>query len=69
MANPTTDTDFKIATYASGTGALVTLKSLGIPNPHPIYKTAVSMMSLGDNSARLLGAPVVTWHWGFLTAA
>ena len=69
MANPTVDTDFKIATFAAGVGALVTLASLGIPKPFPIYKTGVSTVKLGDNSARTLGSPMVVWQWGFLTAA
>jgi hypothetical protein len=69
MANPALSTDFKIATYAAGTGGLVTLKSLGIPNPHPIWKPGVQSIKLGDNSARTLGSPVVEWHWGFLQQA
>jgi hypothetical protein len=68
MANPAIETDFKIATYASGTGGLVTLRSLSIPNPHPIWKEGVSKIGLGDNSSRLLGAPTVTWMWGFVQA-
>ena len=69
MANPTVDSDFKIATQAAGVGALVTLKSLGIPNPHPIYNPGVGVVKLGDRSARTLGAPSLQWHWGFVTYA
>ena len=65
MANPATNNDFQIASKASGVGGLVTLASLGIPNPHPIYRTGVQTVKLGDNSARVLGAPIVEWHWGF----
>ena len=67
MANPQTDNDFKICAYASGVGGLVTLASLGIPNPKPIWLPAVSVAKLGDNSARLLGAVNVKWSWGFLS--
>lgn len=66
MANPAVDTDFKIGTTSGGK---VTLASLSIPNPHPVWKDAVSKVKLGNNAARYLGAPVLEWHWGFLTAA
>lgn len=66
MANPAADTDFKIGTTLGGQ---VTLASLGISQPHPIWRGAVTSIKLGDNSARLLGAPVVEWDWGFITAA
>jgi hypothetical protein len=69
MANPAIDTDFKIATQAAGTGGLVTLASIGIPNPHPVYKTGVNKVKLGNNTARVLGSPVVEWRWGFLAQA
>ena len=69
MANPAQDIDFQIATYAAGIGALVTLASLGVPNPHPIYMPAVSRVKLGDNSGRLLGAPTLKWQWGFVSQA
>ena len=65
MANPQTNNDFKICAYASGVGGLVTLASLGVPNPHPVWIPSVSRAKLGDNSARLLGAQTVTWQWGF----
>ncbi len=66
MANPTTNEDFQIATLASGIAGLVTLASLGLTNPHPVYMTATSEIKLGDNSARTLGLPRVTWSWGFV---
>ena len=69
MANPATNDDFKIATLASGVGGLVTLASLNIPNPLPIWSPGVSAVDLGDNSSRTLGSPTVTWHWGFISAA
>jgi hypothetical protein len=69
MSNPAIDTDFQIAPYASGTAGLVTLASILIPNPFPVYKTGVNSIKLGDNSARTLGAPVVIWQWGFITQA
>jgi hypothetical protein len=66
MANPATNVDFKLASYAGGVGALATLASLGVSNPHPIWQPAVSRIKLGDNSGRLLGAPTVQWQWGFV---
>ena len=69
MANPAQDIDFQIATYAAGIGALVTLASLGVPNPHPIWNPSVSRAKLGDNSGRLLGAPTLKWQWGFVSQA
>jgi hypothetical protein len=69
MANPSGDADYQIATQAGGVGALVTLVSLSIPNPHPVYKTGVSKVKLGNNAARVLGSPTVEWVWGFLTPA
>jgi hypothetical protein len=67
MANPAVDADFQIATLAAGVGGLVTLRSLGIPNPHPIWKPGVASIDLGDNSARIMGAPAVGWGWGFIS--
>ena len=69
MANPQTNNDFKICAYASGVGGLATLASLGVPNPHPVWLPAVSRAKLGDNSARLLGAPSLQWQWGYITQA
>lgn len=68
MANPTTDSDFKISIYAAGTGGLVTLSSIGIPKPFPIWKGGVDVIDLGDNSARIIGAPQLVWQWGFIQA-
>ena len=64
MASPAVKTDFQIGATLGG---LVTLDSLGIPMPHPVYKAGVSKVKLGSNAARLLGAPTVEWTWGFLT--
>ena len=69
MANPAVIADFQIATQASGVAGLVTLASLGIPMPHPIYKAGVSKVKLGNNAARYLGAPTLEWMWGFITQA
>src|SRR5271157_4523519 len=69
MSNPALNTDFQIATFAGGVGALVTLASLGVSNPHPVWLASVSRAKLGDNSARLLGAPTVQWQWGFISQA
>src|SRR5271157_3915717 len=69
MPNPSINSDYQIATFAGGVGALVTLASLSVPNPHPVWKASVSRAKLGDNSARLLGAPTVAWQWGFISQA
>lgn len=69
MANPVVDGDFQIATFAAGTAGLATLKSLGVHNPNPIWRAGVTSVKLGDNSARILGAPVVEWEWGFVDQA
>ena len=66
MANPTTNEDYQIAAYADGIPGLATLASLGLTNPHPIFLTGTSEVKLGDNSARILGLPRVTWAWGFV---
>jgi len=66
MANPAVDTDFEIGTTS---GSKATLASLGVPNPHPVWKDAQSKAKLGNNAARYLGSPQVEWQWGFLTAA
>lgn len=69
MSNPQTINDFQIATFASGTGGLVTLDSLGVSMPNPIWQPAVSRAKLGNNSGRLLGLPTAQWQWGFLSQA
>lgn len=69
MSNPAVNADFQIATQAGGEAALVTLASLGIPKPRPIYKNGVTSVDLGDNSSRIMGAPQVMWGWGFLSQA
>lgn len=69
MSNPAVIADFMIGTYAGGTGGMVTLASLNIPMPKPIYRTAVSAIKLGDNSMRELGSPMVEWQFGFITQA
>ena len=66
MANPATNEDFMIGTTLE---SMVTLASLGIPNPHPIYGQGVQSIKLGNNSARTIGAPVLIWAWGFITQA
>ena len=67
MSSPAVDTDFKIATYSSGIAGLVTLRSLGIPNPRPVWIPGITSVKLGDNSARNVGSPSVMWQWGFIS--
>ena len=69
MTNPAINSDFQLATFAGGTGSLHTLSSLNVPNPHPIWNPAVVRAKLGNNGARLLGAPRVEWHWGYVSQA
>lgn len=64
MANPASNDDFKIGTTLGG---IVTLASLGITNPHPIYGTGVQSIKLGNNAARTIGRPVLLWAWGFIS--
>jgi hypothetical protein len=66
MSNPASDTDYKIATSL---GSLATLRSLGIPNPKPVWSPGVTTVTLGDNSKRVLGAPRLEWRWGFISQA
>ena len=66
MANPAIDTDFMIGTTEGGK---VTLRSLGITNPHPIWRSGVTSIKLGDGSARVLGLAIVEWNFGFLQQA
>ncbi len=66
MANPAVDTDFKIAIFPGGPAGLVTLRSIGVTNPYPLWKGGVDLVDLGDNSARIIGAPYLVWQWGFL---
>jgi len=67
MANPSVITDYQIASLADGLAGMVTLDSLGIPKPHPVWVDAVSTAKLGDGSARFLGLPWLRWDWGFVT--
>src|SRR3989304_2107087 len=67
MSNPAIDTDFQIATYSGGIASLVTLRSLGVTNPHPIWVPGVTSVKLGDNGSRILGSPAVLWQWGFIS--
>ena len=57
--------------YQIGTteGNLTNLESLPTPvvPPKPTYTPHAKTVDLGDGSVRGVGAPVVTWHWEFLT--
>ncbi|HMW87550.1 MAG TPA: hypothetical protein PKD65_16115 [Nitrospira sp.] len=59
--------------YKIGTDLLdLTLLSELDPPIHAPYcdpAPAVGAITLGDGSERYIGLPIVTWHWGFLTAA
>lgn len=67
MSNPALDTDFQLGTTPGYAGDMATLRSLGIPNPKPIWTPGVTTVTLGDNSKRVLGAPTLIWRWGFLS--
>ncbi len=66
MSNPALDTDFQISTDGV---TFATLRSLGVPNPHPVWHPGVTAAKLGDNSVRILGSPYLEWQWGFISQA
>jgi hypothetical protein len=66
VASPATDNDFQVSIDGV---TFVTLRSLGVPNPHPIWHPGVVAVKLGDNSIRILGSAWVEWRWGFLSQA
>jgi hypothetical protein len=57
--------------YKIGTtfGGLATLASLGIPDPKSEYIPGAGKVRLASGQDRDLGAPVIRWHFGFLTYA
>lgn len=61
--------EFKIATQAAGVGALATLASLGLKDPRFDFASYTTLVVLGDGTTLGVGAPVVEWHWGFMTEA
>ena len=50
-------------------GGMVTLTSLGIPNPKGEFFKFSDIRLLGDGGARGVGAPRAVWRWGYLTRA
>lgn len=59
--------------YAIGTtsGGLTNLQALATPVTYPRSRPApyTDVITLGDNTERGIGAPVVTWHWDKITQA
>jgi hypothetical protein len=55
---------YKIGTSLVG---MVTLDSLGIPDPKGIYRPYTEAVNLGDGTVRGAGYPTAEWQWGFLT--
>jgi hypothetical protein len=57
---------FMIGTTQVG---LANLESLTTPvvAPRATYRPYTDKVQLGDGSFRGIGAPIVTWRWGFLT--
>jgi hypothetical protein len=53
------------AAYAT----LKNLGDLGVPAPKASWKPFAALADLSDKMVRGLGAPVVTWEWGYLTQA
>lgn len=49
--------------------ALVTLDSLGIPDPKMIYLEGEEAADLWSVQARILGLPIVIWDWGYVERA
>ena len=58
--------EFQIGATAGG---MVSLSSLGVPNPKYEYGLYAGEIVLGDGTARGVGFPVTVWHWSFLSAA
>jgi hypothetical protein len=57
--------------YEIGTTSanMVTLASLGIPDPKGRFLPEAERVRLGNGKYKGLGSPVVIWEWGFLTQA
>lgn len=55
--------------YQVGTslGGLVTLESLGIPDPKGFYMPGAEQRALVSGGVRNVGLPRVLWHWGFIS--
>jgi hypothetical protein len=47
-------------------GGIATLASLSIPDPEADFQNYASTVRLANGKIRGLGAPVVTWHYGYL---
>ena len=62
-------TDFKMGTFAGGTGGMVTLKSLGIPAPLADFLEFSQEDSAGDAKILGNGWSEIEHHWGYLTFA
>lgn len=65
MPNPT---NFKIGTYAGGTGGMVTLASLGLPSPLADFLEFSQEDPMGDGTVQGNGWSEAEWHFGYLTA-
>ena len=61
--------DFKIGTFAGGTGGLVTLASLDIPAPLADFLEFSQEDIAGDATVQGNGWSESEWHWGYLTEA
>lgn len=57
---------YKIGTTSGG---MVTLASLGIPDPKGEYFNYSDLRNLGDGTVRGVGYPRAVWRWGFLSRA
>jgi hypothetical protein len=57
---------YKIGTTLVG---MVTLASLGVPDPKSTYEPYSEQLELGNGKIRGGGFPTATWHWGFLKQA
>lgn len=62
-------TNFKIGTFAGGTGEMVTLASLDIPSPLADFLEFSQEDVLGDATVNGNGWSEAEWHYDYLTAA
>jgi hypothetical protein len=58
--------EFKIGT-TSLNKTLLSALATPVPDPKTDYKPFVELVNLGNGKVRGMGAPTVTWSWGYLT--
>jgi hypothetical protein len=63
--------DYQIGTTSSMTNveSLTVASGDPVPAPKSSFKPYADKLALGDGTARGVGFPSATWHWGYLTLA